>query len=351
MLQVLITGDAFFEPEPLKALVEQRFSGKTSVRTIRFPFPETEYAIDPNLPIPSGMLLEDPKRKAAYPEAGVKEFYGDPFALSGEVAEAEVIMLHGAALPRKVIEEAVKLKAVIVLRGGPENVDREALQERGIELHQTNGKNAHAVAEFVLGCVIDFERGITYGNMLLQEGRWWIKSISGRLGRELRHKTFGFVGYGKIAQCLRTLLTGFSATVLAYDPFQNRAVMEKDDVRPASLEEVLRESDYISLHARATKGEPPMINAERLAMMRPDAVLINSARGALLDYKALGEALAANRIRGAILDVLGDEPFGQYEPLIKSGNSLVTPHIAGSSQETVTRGYTMALALLEKIVG
>ncbi len=351
MFRILITGDAFFEPAPLQALIEERFPGKTAIRTIRFPFPETEYPINPALPIPSGMLMEDPQKKAAYPDAGVKEFYGDPFALSGKVADAEIIIIHGAALPRKVIEEAAALRAVIVLRGGPENVDREALRERGVELFLTSGKNAHAVAEFVLGCIIDFERGATYGSTLLREGRWWIKSISGYVSHELQYRTFGFIGYGRIAQCLRKLLTGFSATVLAYDPYQDKAVMEKDGVRPASLDEVLRESDYVSLHARAAKNEPPLMNAERLAAMRPDAVLINSARGALLDYTALEAALDKQQIRGAILDVLGNAPFGDYKGLIERRNVLVTPHIAGSSKETVERGYTMALALLDTIIG
>jgi D-3-phosphoglycerate dehydrogenase len=351
MLQILVVGDAFFEPDPLKDMIENRFPGKTAVRTIRFSFPESEYPIDSGMPIPSGMLLEDPKKKAVYPDIGVKEFYADPLALSGKVLDAEVIVIHGAALPRKVIEEADKLKAVIVLRGGPENVDRKCLHERGVKLLQTSGKNAHAVAEFVLGSIIDFERGITYGNTLLQQDRWWIKLVSGRVSHELQHKTFGLIGYGKIARCLRGLLTGFSARVLAYDPYQDKTVMERDDVRPASLEEVVREADYVSLHARAQKGDPPMMNARLLSMMRPDAVLVNSARGSLLDYEALENALDNRLIRGAVLDVLGENPFGDYKSLIGRENVLVTPHIAGSSEETVERGYHMAIDLLTEIIG
>ncbi|MDR1828776.1 MAG: hypothetical protein LBR29_10630 [Methylobacteriaceae bacterium] len=346
MVNVLIVGDAFFNPEDLRQLFERKFPGKISVRTEFFSFPESEYPIDPDMAIPSGMLMEDPKKRGSYPDAGVREFYGNPFALSGKVRDTEVLVIHGAALPAAVIDGAEQLKAVIVLRGGPENIAIGSLRERGIRLLQTSGKNADGVAEFTLGALLDFERGFTYGNALLLQNRWWIKSLSGRQSRELRRKTFGFVGYGRIARSLRQLLTGFSARVLAYDPYVDAATMNADDVEPVTLKQLLRTADYVSLHARAKKGEPPMMGAEQFALMRPDAVLINSARGALLDYRALEEALEQKKIRGAVLDVLGDAPFSDYQPLIRRPDVLVTPHIAGHSRETVERGYAMAVDLL-----
>lgn len=350
MVKILIAGDCIFEPEPLKAkLLADLGDDRIEVRTFRFAFGATEYQINPETPLPTGMAMEDPALIKSYTDCGVKEFYGEPMALYDEIGDAEVLILHGAALPRVVIEHAETLKAVISLRGGPVNVDTDCLAKRGIAFLNTAGKNAQAVAEFALGALLDFERGYTYGNTRLKEDRWWIKAIDPDFkSRELRGKTFGLISYGQIARCLRKLLTGFDAKVLAYDPYVRDADFTEEDVQRVSLDELVSTADYVSLHARAKSGEPPLMDAKLISLMRSDVVLINSARGGLLDYAALERALTEKKIRGAVLDVLGGEPFGAYHVLIRLPNAFITPHIAGSSVETVQRGYQQATDLLEE---
>lgn len=350
-IKVLIAGDCIFEPEPLGEMLAAEIP-HLDIRTHRFSFGDTEYQVDPATALPTGMAMEDPKLLKSYPDCGVKEFYGDPLSLYDVIGDAEVLILHGAALPRAVIEHAEYLEAVISLRGGPVNVDTACLKERGINFFNTEGKNAQAVAEFALGELLDFERGYSYGNARLKEGVWWIKAIDPNFkSRELEGKTFGLIGYGQIARRLRKLLSGFDAKILAYDPYVDEQEMIKDEVQKVTLDDLVGSADYVSLHARAQKGEPPLMNEQLLGLMRPDAVLINTARGGLLDYAALLDALKQNKIRGAVLDVLGNEPFGFYQDIITLPNCFVTPHTAGSTVETVNRGYRMATNILKKYIG
>ncbi|MEA4815795.1 MAG: NAD(P)-dependent oxidoreductase [Lachnospiraceae bacterium] len=351
MIKVLISGDSFFDPDIYKERLKEAFpEGTLDIRTHKYVFTCPGYLLEENISIPSGMVMEDPAVKASYPDCGVNEFYGEPYMLFDEIKDAEVLFIHGAALPRKVIENADNLKCIISMRGGPVNIDRQCLKERNIEFYNTNGKNAQAVAEFALGATLAFERGMAYGNACLMENWWWIKAADKYKSHELQNKTFGLIGYGRVARCLRKLLTGFDAKVIAYDPYVGDEAFAAENVKKVSLDELVSTADYVSLHARAEKGEPPVMNKEKIAMMKPSAVLINSARGALLDYKALKSALHENKIRGAVIDVLGSEPFGFYEDIIKSRTAFITPHIAGSTVETVNRGYSMGIDLLKKYI-
>ena len=351
MIKILISGDSFFDPDIYKERINSAFGkGTLDIRTHKYEFTSPGYFIPKDTGIPSGMLMENPTVKAAYPNCGVSEFYGEPYMLSDEIKDAEVLFIHGAALPKRVIDSAPNLKCIISMRGGPVNIDRASLKERNIAFYNTNGKNAQAVAEFALGSLLAFERGVAYGNSCLADGWWWIKAADPFESHELKGKTFGLIGYGRIARCLRKLLKGFDAKVLAYDPYVDDSVFEDEGVIKATLDELISTSDYVSLHSRAEKGDPPIMGKDRIKAMKPDAVLINSARGALLDYKALKEALLNKEIRGAVIDVLGSEPFGFYEDLISMRSTLFTPHIAGITKETVERGYSMGIDLLKKYI-
>lgn len=343
MLNILIAGDCIFEPEPLRELLLHDIEASMMIRVKRYEFGETQYLLNESTRIPTGMAMENPSAISRYPDYGVREFYGDPLALYDEIGNAHILIIHGAALPRVVIEHALNLRAVITLRGGAVNVDVDCLKERGIQFFNTPGKNAQSVAEFVLGQLLDFERGYTYGNIRLRNNQWWIKAISDYKSHELQGKSFGLIGYGRIARCFRKLLRSFDARVYAYSPHVAEQELLNDDVYPTCLDDLVKCSHYVSLHTRPEKGVPPLMDARVISLMRSDAVLINSARGGLLDYGALKQALSKNKIRGAVIDVLGDEPFGFYKELIDMPNALVTPHIAGITAETIERGYKMAV--------
>lgn len=163
-------------------------------------------------------------------------------------------------------------------------------------------------------------------------------------------KNFGLIGYGRIARHLARILKGFQVNVVAYDPYVNDEDFAADEVTKLSLEELLSVSDFVSLHARQPKGAEPILNAGTLALIKPEAVLINTARGDLIDYLVLKDQLASKRLRGAVLDVFGDEPFAFYNELLALPNVLGTPHIAGGSQETVKRGIHMTIEFLESFL-
>lgn len=351
MMTILITGDNMMRPEKFKAAIEAAFGGNTfMIRTKFYGFSQTGFYVEPGTSIPSGMCFEDPMRRMTYPDHGVSEFYGEPCSLVEDIKGVDILIIHGAALPREVMENADRLKYIIALRGGPANIDLEYARKKGIGVFNTNGKNAPAVAEFALGALLDFERGISFGSKRLGEGWWWIKGADSCESHEIRGKKFGFIGYGHIAQELRKLLSGFDIEAFAYSPHISNEILDKDNVKRLELEELVSTCDYVTLHARPEKGKPPLMSAALLRKMQKHSVLVNTGRGALVDHAALKDVLREKKIRGAVLDVLGNEPFGFYKELIALDSTLITPHIAGQSAETCERACSMSVALLREIV-
>ena len=351
MMTVLLTGDTMMHPELFQEAIENTFGkDKFDLRIKKYTFNDAGFYLDSGTNIPSGMCLEDPKIKMGYPDCGVNEYYGEPYSLAEDISDVEILIIHGAALPRAVLEKAEKLKYIVSLRGGPANIDMDYVKERGINFYNTNGKNAPAVAEFALGLLLDFERGITYGASKLGENWWWIKAADTYESHEIYGKKFGFVGYGRIAQEFRKRLSGFDIEAYAYSPHVDDELLERDNVKRLSLEELAANCDYITLHTRPVKGKPPVIGEDILKLMQKHAVLINTGRGGLVDHKALKKALEEKAIRGAVLDVLGDESFGFYQDLIAAENTLITPHIAGQSVETCLRACGMCVDILKKIM-
>lgn len=351
MLKILVTGDNMMKPELFKKAIEAEFGSDTfEIITKKYEFENKGFFIEKGTTIPSGMCFEDPKIKMAYENCGVNEFYGEPYSLMEDLRGIDILIIHGAALPRKVLEQADSLKYIISLRGGPENIDMACVKEKGIGFYNTNGKNAEAVAEFALGALLDFERGISYGSTKLHDSWWWIKGADTVESHELQYKKFGFVGYGCIAQKFRKLLSGFDIEACTYSPHLDDEVLARDNVKRVPLEELVQTCDYVTLHTRPVKGQPPIMSRELLGLMKKDAVLINTGRGGLLDYPGLKAVLDEGGIRGAVLDVLGSEEFGFYEELIAKDNTLITPHIAGQSYETCTRACSMAIDILHQIM-
>jgi D-3-phosphoglycerate dehydrogenase len=348
MNRILVVGDKFFDPVMVGEELKRKLSAKfdLEIETIKYDFPVEQFMLDDDTTVPSGMSWDDPNEEKE--PCGVREFYGEPFALMNKLQGVNILIVHGAAVPREVLEQADKLKAVIILRGGPVNIDKAYLEQRGITIYNTNGKNAEGVAEFTIGLLLSALRNIPESSAFLKEGVWKPGYYEyERTGVELYKKTFGLIGYGRIARHLARILKGFQMNVIAYDPFVKKEDYAELDVTPVSLEQLLTESDFVSLHARQDKGAEPILNAKTLTLMKPGAILVNTARGDLIDYLALKEQLVAKRLGGAVLDVYGDEPFAFYNELLALPNVLGTPHIAGGSQETVQRGIKMTIDFLE----
>jgi D-3-phosphoglycerate dehydrogenase / 2-oxoglutarate reductase len=278
---------------------------------------------------------------------GLKEYMGSPEEVVALTGDAEVLVTHLAPLSAGIMERLPGLRFVAVSRGGPVNIDMGAARDRGIRVVNTPGRNASAVAEFAIGAILAQTRNITRGHEALREGHWRGDLYrADRTGRELSEMTVGVIGYGAIGTRVVRLLKAFGSRILVSDPYVQLSAADRNDgVELVGLERLLAEADIVTLHPRVTPETTRMINADALAWMKPGAMLINTARGPLVDYEALYDALACEHLGGAMLETFAVEPVPADWPLLRLPNVTLTPHIAGSSLKTVT--YAAALAAEE----
>lgn len=278
---------------------------------------------------------------------GLKEYMGGVDDTVALIDGAEILVTHLAPLSAGIMDRCPSLKFVAVSRGGPVNIDMKAARERGITVVNTPGRNASAVAEFTIGAILAETRLITRGHDALRRGEWRGDLYrADRTGEELSEMTVGVIGYGEIGIRVVRLLKVFGCRILVADPYVQLSAGDlADGIEQVSLETLLAQSDVVTLHPRVTKETEKLINAETLAQMKPTAILINTARGPLVDYDALYQALANGKLRGAMLETFAIEPVPEDWPLLKLENVTLTPHIAGASVKTVT--YAAGLAAEE----
>ncbi len=269
---------------------------------------------------------------------GLKEYMGSPDQVVELTGDAEILVTQLVPVSAGILDRLPKLKLVAVSRGGPVNIDMAAARERGVSVVNAPGRNASAVAEFTIGAILAETRNITRGHDSLRRGDWRGDLYRADItGRELSEMTVGVIGYGQVGTRVVKLLKAFGCRILVTDPYvQLSAADVHDGVKQVALDRLLAESDVVTLHPRVTAETTRMINAETLGAMKPDATLINTARGPLVDYDALTDALADNRLRGAMLETFAIEPVPEDWPLLKLPNVTLTPHIAGASVKTVT---------------
>ena len=203
-----------------------------------------------------------------------------------------------------------RLALVAVSRGGPVNIDMAAARARKIRVVNVPGRNASAVAEFTIGAILSETRLIRAGHEALRRGDWRGDLYrADRTGRELNEMTVGVIGYGNIGTRVVTLLRAFGCRILVADPYvQLKPEDAAAGVTQVTLEDLLEESDLVTLHARVTEETTGFIDAAAFARMRPGAVFVNTARGPMVDYDALYEALASGHLGGAMLETFAVEP-------------------------------------------
>lgn len=315
-MKVLAIGDAFI-PEPLMA------AGVESLRQAGFTVTVREWQ-HANLEA----LQQDNLQIELHGPAAVRL----PEALSQDIEEYEIIIVQFTPLPQSVLEQAESLKLIGVLRGGVENVDVSFATAHGIAVANTPGRNARAVAEFTVGLILAEVRNIARSHAALKAGVWLKQFPNSGAIPELFGKTVGLVGLGHIGHLVAGYLTAFGCRIVAYDPY----VQTADGIELLRLDEVLRAADIVSVHARYTADTDHLISAREIALMKPGAVLINTARSGLVDQAALVQALQQKRIRGAALDVFDTEPIPEQEELLTLDNLTITPHVAGSTADAFT---------------
>jgi len=243
----------------------------------------------------------------------------------------------------EVIKAGKKLKVIARAGAGVDNIDVNEATEQGILVVNAPASNTIAVAEHVLGLMLALIRHIPQAHHTLKSGVW---AKSEFMGTELRGKTLGIIGLGRIGAEVARRARAFEMKVIAHDPFVTVDYARNLQVELVSLEKLLSESDFITLHSALTAETRGLIGAKEIALVKPTARIINCARGALIDEEALAKAIEEKKIAGAAVDVYCKEPATDCV-LLKCGNVIHTPHIAASTTEAQT---VAATTVAEQIV-
>lgn len=237
-------------------------------------------------------------------------------------------------ISRKTMEQCKKLKAIVKYGAKPSNVDYQAATELGIAVSWTPSSNAVSVAEHALMLIFALLKGVCQCMNAQKEGKWRYELAP---CSELQDKTVGIVGLGQAGSELAKRLSCFNVKLIGRDPFVSKKKTEQLGVELKSLNELLGASDIVSLHCELNKDTKHMISTTQLKMMKNSAILVNTARGGLIDTDALYNALKEGAIAGAGLDVFDEEPTQPDNPLFSLDNVIHTPHMAGITYEVIAR--------------
>ncbi len=252
-----------------------------------------------------------------------------------------VIVRNRTQVDPTLLASAARLRVVGRLGVGLDNIDVEACKARGIQVIPASGANALAVAEYVICTVMLLLRGQYLASAVVAAGEWPRGALGE--GRETAGKTLGIVGFGGIGRLTAKLAQALGMRVIAADAMipADSPVWRDNGVAPRELDALLAESDAVTLHIPLTTETRHLIDATRIGRMKPEAVLVNSARGGVVDEAALVAALRAGRLGGAALDVFEHEPVPAGSPLAGVPNLVLTPHVAGVTRESNARVSSM----------
>lgn len=244
-----------------------------------------------------------------------------------------VVVRSATKITKEVIDAADKLKLIVRAGVGLDNVDKDAADEHGIEVQNTPEAPTVSVAEMVFAMMFVMARTITQADSSMKDERWEKKKLT---GTELWKKTLGIIGFGRIGCEVAKRAKALDMEVLAYDVIDIDELCTRIGVRKTNLNDLLKNSDYISLHVPLIPQTKGMISTNEFAIMKRTAFLVNTARGGVVDEKALLKALEDEQIAGAALDVFENEPPLDWE-LVKHPRLVATPHLASSTKEAQER--------------
>lgn len=325
MTTVLTAGDRFVLPE----LFERAISAALPEHRLAFRAVVSAWPLEP-----FGDVDE------------VAEASGSPMELAEALDGVEVAVTHLAPFTAAMFEspEAAALRLVGIGRGGAVNVNLHAATAAGVVVTYAPGRNALAAGEFTLGMILAAARSIPTASAELHAGTWRGDLYAyDRSGTELCGSTVGLVGYGAVGSIVARILRAIGAHVLVADPYVEPHVAATDGVELVELDDLMRRSRIVSLHARLTEETRQLIDARRLGLLPHGAILVNTARGALLDHAPLPELLRSGALAGVALDVF-EEPPGPTWPLLAEPDAVLTPHLARASQQTAVQAATIVAA-------
>jgi len=269
------------------------------------------------------------------PDLEVVNVAGDAAGLAAQLPTAHALLVRSETrVTADLLEKATALKVIGRAGIGVDTIDVAAATRRGIAVLNAPGANTVSAAEHTLALLLGLVRHIPTAAASMREGKWDRKAFE---GRELRRKTLGIVGLGRIGAHLSQIARAFGMQVIGHDPFLSEKRAAELHVELLPLDELLPRADVLTLHLPLTDETRNVIDRRRLGLLKPTAVLVNAARGGLVDEEALVDALENGTIAGAAIDVFSKEPLPKDHPLRTAPRTLLTPHLAASTQEAQER--------------
>lgn len=273
--------------------------------------------------------------------------------LLAEAANCDALVVRNRTQVRGALLAALPARCRVVgrLGVGLDNIDVPACEARGLPVIPATGANALSVAEYVVGTAMLLLRGAYQSTPAVAAGKWPRTALSN--GREIGGKVLGLIGFGSIGQLTARLATGLGMEVIAFDAMldSDHPAYEQAGVRAAGLEEVMTMSDVLSLHVPLVESTRGLLNAARIAAMKPGAILINTARGGIVDEIALAQALRSGHLGGAAIDVFGAEPLPASPHFEGCPNLVLTPHVAGVTAEANERVSFLIAQKVDELLG
>lgn len=320
MPRILAAGDRFIRSALFRSSLERVLDQTVDIAEIEFPWPDE----------PFGRVAE--VDEAAGTEAQLIE------ALRGVTA----IVTQLAPMTERVMAACPDLRLIGVSRGGPTNVNLEAARRHGIAVANVPGRNGVATAEMTIGLALALLRRIPLAQASMLRAQWRGDLYrSDSVGREVAGSTIGLLGAGAVGAHVARVFAAMGAHVIVFDPYLPDGALDGIVERVSDVDDVFRRADLISVHARLSPETRHMVDASRLALTRPGTLLVNAARGGLVDYDAVAASIDAGHLGGAAFDVYPEEPVDFSHRLFELAQAdadvVVTPHIAGASQETARR--------------
>lgn len=322
-MRILAAGDHFVAPELIARELETEIGPGHTIGELRLPWPLT----------PFGRVAE------------VDEASGDEEAIADALPGVEVLVTQMGPVTEHVLDLAPDLRLVVVSRGGPVNVNLDAAATRGVAVCNTPGRNAAATAEYTIGLLLAAMRRIPETSAALTAGRWAGEFYTYvNCGPGLAGSRVALVGAGAVGSRVARALTALGAQVRIHDPYADPETLRTLGTPCDDLDELLAEADIVSLHARLTAETRGLLGARELSLLAPGAVVVNCARGALLDEDALCDALESGRLGAAGLDVFAVEPPLPGSRLRSAPRLVMTPHLAGANRSVAHNAARLAAA-------
>lgn len=252
-----------------------------------------------------------------------------PQPSEAELADAEALVIRSRTkITAELLDRAPRLRLVITSTSGFDHIDLSATDARGLDVMYTPGANAASAAELTWALVLACARRLPEAGRAIKAGDWARDRL---LGTELEGRTYGVIGLGRIGGRVARIAQAFGLKAVAFDPYREAAEFEACGVERLGLDELMRLADVVSVHVPATPETRPLLHAGHLALLSPEAILVNTSRGQAVDENALLAALESGKLKAAGLDVFAREPLNRASPLLSLPNVVLTPHLGATT--------------------